>query len=285
MKSVLITGGAGYFGKAFVRRLLDTNAAERVCVYSRNEWNQATMREAFNNDPRLRFFIGDVRDSQRLTHAMRSCELVVHAAALKRVEAIEYNVMEAVATNIIGTENVVTAAIAAGVKRAILISSDKACEPTTTYGMTKGVAEKVFINAKHYAPHGPKFVVCRYGNVAGSTGSVIPIWRRMIEQGVKELPMTDPDCTRFWMSADQAVNLVINAATLDFEGHICIPPEAQVPGYRLADLATALGAKGVRNMPMTDGEKIHERMREGGSDSSQVRRMTVAELKEELSRV
>lgn len=288
MRSILITGGAGYFGRAFVKRLLDwpnglfATRTQRVCIYSRNEWNQAQMRSQLGDDPRLRWLIGDIRDQDRMRRAMHDVDVVIHAAALKRIETVEYNIMEAVATNVMGTENVVNAAIDAGVARAVLLSTDKACNPTTTYGMTKAVAERIFQNALHYAgPRRTRFTVCRYGNVAGSTGSVIPVWRNLMASGDTIVPMTLPTATRFWMTVGQAIDLVAAAIVAGEPGQMMIPT---LPAYALGDLAEAMGASGARRIAMGEGEKEHEEM-QPGHPSNEARRMTVEELMEALRHV
>lgn len=281
MRSVLITGGAGYFGRAFVRQLLAENNADRICIYSRNEWNHAKACFALNYDPRIRWMIGDVRDSQRLREAMRDVAIVIHAAALKRIETVDYNIMEALGTNVIGTANVVRAAIEERVVKTVLLSTDKACNPTTTYGMTKALAERLFQDASYLAgTRHSEFTVCRYGNVAGSTGSVIPIWRRAIERGDPIL-MTEPSATRFWMTAQQAVDLVSNAVVRGGPGEIITP---DLPAYDLDTLARALGATQIRLIPMGKGEKLHEEMTPGVS-SANARRMTVEELRKALRHV
>lgn len=280
-RSILITGGSGYFGKGFLQAALGKGAV-RVCIYSRCEHRQAAMRSEFGDDRRIRWFVGDVRDAARLRQAMEGVELVVHAAALKRIEVVTYNPMEAVSTNVLGSENVVKAAIDAHVGRAVLLSTDKACNPTTTYGLTKAVAERLFLQAEPYAtPFGTKFAVCRYGNVSGSTGSVIPIWRRLIADGETVVPITDPECTRFWMTAKDAVDLVMGTIETMQGGELVIPT---LPAYRLIDLATALGATGTRPMAMAENEKMHEEM-SPGQPSDQARRMSVDELREALVHV
>lgn len=284
LMKILITGGAGYFGKGFVKNLLERNLAERICIYSRNEFTQATMRQELNDDSRLRWFIGDVRDRDRLTRAMKDVEVVVHAAALKRIEVAEYNVLECVATNIYGTENVVKAAIDAGVKKAVLLSTDKACEPCNAYGYSKAMAEKIFLNAHSYAgAKGTRFAVTRYGNVAGSTGSVIPFWRRLIEGG-EWLPITAPDATRFWMTRQEAVKLVLDTIMDMQGGELNIP---DLPAYRLGDLHLLMnsgGKTGCRIVGMRPGEKLHESMRPGET-SENARRMGIEELAEALQHV
>jgi FlaA1/EpsC-like NDP-sugar epimerase len=196
------------------------------------------MRKAFNDDPRLRFFVGDVRDVTRLRRAMDGVDLVVHAAALKRVEVGEYDASEMCKTNVIGAMNVIEAAADAGVRKVVALSTDKACEPVNCYGATKLAAEKLFLAANNSrGANGPIFAVCRYGNVSGSTGSVIPTWRRALEQG-RLVQLTHLDATRFWMTREQAVQLVLDTAETMVGGELAIP---DLPAYRLGDLAEALG--------------------------------------------
>lgn len=205
---VLITGGTGFLARGLVRRLLE-EGEERICLYSRNEFAQARMREEFNDDRRLRWFIGDVRDQERLERAMQSVESVIHAAALKRIEVGHYNPDEMLKTNVWGTTNVIEAARRAHVARVVFVSSDKAFQPVSPYGQTKALAESMVLAANTISPWGPKFSVCRYGNVAGSTGSVIPVWRELLarpDNTAKGVRITDPDCTRFWMSREEAVD-------------------------------------------------------------------------------
>lgn len=276
IESVLVTGGCGFFGQGFVRKMLAIpSGPERICIFSRSEWAQAQLRTALNNDDRLRWFIGDVRDQGRLRRAMEGVDLVVHAAALKRIESVEYNVLEAVETNVLGTRNVVDACIDAKVRKAVLLSTDKACLPTTTYGMTKAVAERIFLQSSYYSPGGTKFAVTRYGNVVGSTGSVIPIWRSMLASGERQVPLSDPDVTRFWMTLDQAVDLVWETALTMKGGELNVP---DLPAFRLGDLAEAMDLN-TRVVGLANAEKKHERMTEHGPDSSEVRRMGVEELR------
>lgn len=276
--NVLVTGGTGFFGHGFVREVLK-RGAERVCVFSRGEYQQALMRREFGDDPRLRMFIGDVRDKDRLRRAMGGIDLVVHAAALKRIDAAEYNVLEAVQTNVDGTANVVAAAIDAGVKKAVLLSTDKACNPTTTYGKTKALAEDIFFGARHYAGQdGPKFAVCRYGNVTGSTGSVVPMWRAM---GAKVVPVTDPTATRYFMRKEEAVRLVLDTADSMVGGELVTPD--WLPAYSVGDLAEAMGLS-YTITGLARNEKLHEEMVPGVS-SDKARRMSVDELREALANV
>lgn len=280
--SVLITGGTGFFGQGLVRRLLETES--RICVYSRNEWLQAKMRMELGNDKRLRWFIGDVRDQQRLRVAMDGVRTVFHAAALKRVEVGEYNPTEMVRTNVEGAINIIAAAKDRGVENVVALSSDKACEPLNCYGATKLVSEKLFIAANE--TKGPAFAVARYGNVAGSTGSIIPIWRALIAEK-KPVQITDPECTRFWMTLGQAVEMVLACVG---KREIFVP---ELPAYKLSDLAEAMGTE-FSVTGLGKAEKLHEKMVSDAEcrmlglknfSSETARRMTVEELKEALKDV
>ena len=278
-KNILVTGGSGSFGTAFVRKALERGAT-RVCVFSRGEHRQATMREEFDNDERIRWFIGDVRDRTRLTRAMEGIDLVIHAAALKRIEVGHYNPIEMVRTNVDGAINVIEAAQDAGVERVVAISSDKAYQPISAYGFSKAMAEALFLAANGtVGQYGPCFSVVRYGNVAGSAGSVIPLWRHCKEHRITPNG-TDPDCTRFWMRMDQAVDLVMDTAGTMIGGELAIPT---LPAYRLADLAEAMGVEPHWN-GLPTWEKKHECMGPGNC-SDTARRMTVEELKEKIEYV
>ncbi|KKN52504.1 hypothetical protein LCGC14_0611930 [marine sediment metagenome] len=285
--SVLITGGSGSFGRAFTKRLLD-DGCQRICIFSRGEIAQAGMRDQFKDDGRLRWFIGDVRDRDRLRRAMEGVEVVVHAAALKRIEVGHYNPVEMVKTNVLGAINVIEAAMdakssygTAGVEKVVALSSDKAYQPISPYGCSKALSESLFLAANNSrGPHGPKFAVTRYGNVAGSAGSVIPKWHEILEYDYDlPVPVTDPECTRFWMTMDEAVDLVMQTIET-MPNEIVIP---KLPAYRLADLAEAMGAK--MNVTGLNGfEKKHEGMKDGLT-SDTVRRMSVDELKEGLAQL
>lgn len=279
MRSILVTGGAGFFGRGFVRRALE-QGAERVCIYSRGEYAQHQMRVEFKNDVRLRFFVGDVRDLSRLTHAMEGVDLVVHAAALKRVEVGEYDSGEMVKTNVNGAMNVIEAATAAHVHKVIALSTDKAFQPANAYGASKFLAERLFLAANNArGAHGPIFAVTRYGNVAGSTGSVIPIWRALKAKH-EPVIVTDPDATRFWMRLDEAVELVMNTAMHMRGGELRVPV---LPAYRVGDLADAMQVK-YRVTSLGQGEKLHESMDDKQS-SYTARRMSKLELARELTHV
>jgi UDP-N-acetylglucosamine 4,6-dehydratase len=279
--SVLLSGGTGTFGRAFTRRLLADNLSERICIFSRGEHTQAIMRQEFGDDPRLRFFIGDVRDHIRLKRAMAGVDVVVHAAALKRIETGFYNPTEMIRTNVDGSINVVEAAQDAGVKKVVGLSSDKATEPIGAYGASKALMESLFIAANNTVPaDGPRYALCRYGNIWNSASSVVPRWRSMIESGAKAVPCTDPNCTRFFMEIDQAVDLVLETIETMRGGELMIP---DLPAYRLGDLAEAMGVKIiVKGLP--GWEKLAESMIPG-EPSDKARRMSVMELREKLREI
>lgn len=278
--SILITGGTGSFGRAFTRSALDRQLFERVCIFSRDEHKQASMREEFNDDERLRFFIGDVRDRDRLRRAMEDVETVVHAAALKRIEVGAYNPTEMVKTNVIGTMNVIEAASDAGVRRVVYLSTDKAVEPVSPYGQSKALAESIVLAANNArGSRGPLFAVTRYGNVSGSKGSVIPIWRERAANG-EAVPVTDPDCTRFWMFMHEAVGLVIHTIQTMKGGELVVPI---LPAYRLGDLAEAMNCQTIIK-GLGSYEKRHESLKPGFT-SDRARRMSVTELKGALQHV
>jgi len=252
---VLITGGSGSFGQAFTQRLLTMAEVKRIAIYSRGEHLQEEMAHQFKHDPRLRFFIGDVRDQDRMEFAMRGIDVVAHAAALKIVPTAEYNPTECVATNIHGAENVVKAALRSGVKKVLALSTDKAVNPVNLYGASKLAAEKVFIAANALAAGKCAFSVVRYGNVVGSRGSVVPLFQRLKEQG-KPITITDQRMTRFWITMDQAIDLVLMALKTMGWREVFIP---KIPSMRVVDLADAIDPGGVRHIVgIRPGEKVHE---------------------------
>ncbi len=254
-RSLLLTGGSGSFGQAFTRHLLEQPGVERVCVLSRDEAKQAAMRQALP-DPRLRFFIGDVRDRDRLYRAMQEVEVVIHAAALKRVEVAEFDAAECAKTNVLGTMNVIAAATDAQVGRVVFLSTDKACAPLNAYGASKLLAEKLVLAAENArGKYGPHFAVTRYGNVAGSRGSVIPLWKEAASRG-ELLTITDPDCTRYYMTMGEAVALVDWTIRYMAGGELVVP---DLPAYRVGDLAEAIGGR-THVTGMRPGEKKHELM-------------------------
>ena len=255
---ILVTGGTGSFGKAFVRYARDHLDPRRLIIYSRDELKQYECRELFGNDPRLRWFIGDVRDEQRLLRAMHNVDYVVHAAALKQVDAAEYNPFEFVKTNVLGSQNVIEAAIDTGVKKVVALSTDKASSPINLYGASKLVADKLFVSANHYAAsHITRFAVVRYGNVVGSRGSVVPFFLRLAQEG-GSVPITDKRMTRFWITLDQAVRFVVDSFDLMQGGELYVP---RIPSMRLPDLAQALAPRSpVYEIGIRPGEKLHEEM-------------------------
>lgn len=255
--SVLITGGTGSFGKMFCRTVLDTTGIRRLVVYSRDELKQYEMSQAFAGESRLRFFLGDVRDGDRLHRAFSGVDYVVHAAALKQVPACEYNPFEAVQTNILGAKNVIDAAIDQGVKRVIALSTDKASSPINLYGGTKFVSDKLFIAGNAYSGDtGPKFGVVRYGNVSGSRGSVVPLYRKLASTGV--LPVTSTEMTRFWITLPQGVNFVIRSMERMYGGELFVP---KIPSLKITDLAKAIAPDArLEVIGIRPGEKLHEEM-------------------------
>ncbi len=252
---ILLTGGTGSFGQAFVAKRLAEDSRCTIRVFSRDELKQYEMARTFDNDPRLRFFIGDVRDAQRLQRAMYGVDLVIHAAALKHVPICEFNPAEAVKTNIEGAQNVVDCAIDAGVARCVALSTDKAANPVNLYGATKLCAEKLFVHGNVYAgPRRSRFACVRYGNVMGSRGSVIPLFRKQAESGV--VTLTDRRMTRFWLSLEQAVDFVELAVREMRGGEIFVP---KIPSMRVVDLARAIAPNAeTREMGIRPGEKLHE---------------------------
>lgn len=282
MKSVLITGGSGAFGNAFTRHLLSLHSVSKIVILSRGEYKQFQMaQELAPLDPhaRLRFMIGDVRDRDRLRRAMHGVDVVVHAAALKRIEVGNYNPVEMTKTNVDGAINVIEASQDAGVKKVVALSSDKAFQPVSPYGTSKALAESIFLAANNITGwDGPRFSVCRYGNVWNSTGSVVPVWRGILATGTDTVPVTDPECTRFFMRMQEAVNLILNTIETMKGGEMNIPT---LPAYRLGDLASAMGAK-IRITGLPKWEKKHEGM-DYGNTSDRARRMTDFELKSELN--
>lgn len=264
-KTVLITGGTGSFGRKMVQTLLRDFDPKKIIILSRDELKQYEMRgeleEMFAADKmaRLRFFLGDVRDRNRLELAFRSVDIVIHAAALKQVPAAEYNPSECIATNITGAENVVAACLSNRVQRVVALSTDKACSPINLYGATKLASDKIFVAANNLSGDiGTRFCVVRYGNVVGSRGSVVPFFKRLLAQGAKELPITDDRMTRFWISLDQGVAFVLSCLELSQGGEIFVP---KIPATLVTDLATAMAPKAKQTIVgIRPGEKLHEMM-------------------------
>ena len=257
-KTILITGGTGSFGKKFIKILLEQYRPKKVIVYSRDELKQFEMQQAFNQNC-MRYFIGDVRDEARLRHAMYKVDYVVHAAALKQVPAAEYNPMECIKTNVNGAQNVINTSIECGVKKVIALSTDKAANPINLYGATKLCSDKLFTAANHMAgDRGTRFSVVRYGNVVGSRGSVVPFFKKLIENGAKELPITDTRMTRFWLKLEDGVKFVLKNFARMQGGEIFIP---KIPSMRITDLAKAIAPElPIKVIGIRPGEKLHEVM-------------------------
>lgn len=255
-KTVLVTGGTGSFGTAFTEYALNHNTPKRLIIFSRDELNQHLMAQRFTH-PCLRFFIGDVRDAERLHRAFDKVDYVIHAAALKHVPACEYNPFEAVRTNVLGAQNIINAAIDHGVKRVIALSTDKAANPINLYGATKLCSDKLFIAGNAYAgSSNTRFSVVRYGNVMESRGSVIPFFRKCREEGM--IPLTDERMTRFWITLDHAVRFVVSTFKHMQGGEIFVP---KLPSMRVRDLAEAIAPGCPRKViGIRPGEKIHEVM-------------------------
>ena len=256
--SVLITGGTGSLGKSLVEHLLRETKVRRIAIFSRDELKQQHLRAQFQNDPRLRWFLGDVRDLDRLKRAFHGVDYVIHAAALKQVDTGEYNPMEFVKTNVLGSQNVIDASIDAGVQRVVALSTDKASSPINLYGATKLTADKLFVAANNYSfAYGTTFSVVRYGNVMGSRGSVIPFFQDIAVQG-KPLPITDLRMTRFWISIESAVKFVIDSLEMMSGGELYVP---KIPSMKIIDLASAVAPNAkLIEIGMRPGEKLHEEM-------------------------
>ncbi|MBN1454520.1 MAG: UDP-N-acetylglucosamine 4,6-dehydratase (inverting) [Anaerolineales bacterium] len=254
-QSILVTGGSGSFGKKFIRVMLDEYKPARLIVFSRDELKQHEMQVGGFNHPSLRYFIGDIRDQERLRRAMNGVDIVVHAAALKQVPACEYNPMEAVKTNILGSSNVVEAALDAQVTRVLALSTDKAVNPVNLYGATKLAAEKLIIQSNAYAAgSNTRFSCVRYGNVAGSRGSVIPTFMRQRED--KKLTITDTRMTRFWISLEQGVRFVIRCIEQMHGGEVFVP---KIPSMKIVDLAAVIAPQAqIEVIGIRPGERLHE---------------------------
>ena len=254
-KVILITGATGSFGKKFIKILLAEKQPKKIIIFSRDELKQHEMRVSGYDDPRLRYFIGDVRDRERLLRAMHGVDIVVHAAALKQVPACEYNPMEAIKTNILGTSNVLEAALDAGVKKVLALSTDKAVSPANLYGGTKLVAEKLVIQSNAYAAGtSTRYSCVRYGNVVGSRGSVVPLFLKQRASG--KITITDDRMTRFWLSLDQGVHFVITCIEQMEGGEVFVP---KIPSTKVVDLARAIAPDAeINTIGIRPGEKLHE---------------------------
>lgn len=261
-QTILITGGTGSFGRTLAKHVLQENACHKVVIFSRDEWKQWEMRRSdpIFDHPKIRYFLGDVRDTSRLMRAFHEVDLIVHAAALKQVPAAEYNPSEFIQTNINGSMNVINAAIDCSVKKIIALSTDKAVNPVNLYGATKLCSDKLFVAGNAYvgARGYPKFAVVRYGNVAGSRGSIIPFWQKLIDQGIKALPITDERMTRFWITLEQAVHFVRDCFNRMEGGEIFVP---KIPSIKIIDLAEAMAPQLPKEVcGIRPGEKLNELM-------------------------
>ncbi len=256
-KSILITGGTGSFGKKFIKTLLNNYSTRRIIVFSRDELKQFEMQQELN-DRSLRFFLGDVRDRERLVQAMKGVDYVIHAAAMKQVPAAEYNPMECIKTNIYGAENVIHAALENDVEKVIALSTDKAANPINLYGATKLASDKLFVAANNIASgHKTAFSVVRYGNVVGSRGSVVPFFKKMIAEGADHLPITDERMTRFWITLAEGVKFVMDNFKRMQGGEIFIP---KIPSVLITDLAKSMSDLPIKIIGIRPGEKLHEIM-------------------------
>lgn len=261
-KSILITGGTGSFGRTLARKLLAQSECHKVIIFSRDEWKQWEMRQSdpIFDHPKIRYFIGDVRDAGRLARAFNEVHFIVHAAALKQVPAAEYNPSEFVKTNVLGAMNVIDQAIDCAVEGVIALSTDKSVNPINLYGATKLCSDRLFVAGNAYvgARGFPKLAVVRYGNVLGSRGSVIPFWKKLLDSGAESLPITDKRMTRFWITLEQAVDFVIDSFNRMRGGEVFVP---KIPSMRIEDLAEAM-APGIAHTysGIREGEKLHELM-------------------------
>ncbi|WP_085298125.1 UDP-N-acetylglucosamine 4,6-dehydratase (inverting) [Cognaticolwellia mytili] len=257
-KNILITGGTGSFGKKYVKTLLKNYTPNKIIIYSRDELKQFEMQQDFNQ-PCMRYFIGDVRDKERLTQAMNGVDFVIHAAALKQVPAAEYNPMECIKTNINGAENVISAALANNVSKVIALSTDKAANPVNLYGATKLVSDKLFVAANNISGgHNTTFAVVRYGNVVGSRGSVVPFFEKLINENAAEIPVTHNEMTRFWINLQDGVDFVLKNFERMLGGEIFVP---KIPSMRIVDLAKAMAPNlPIKIIGIRPGEKLHEIM-------------------------
>lgn len=257
-KNILITGGTGSFGKKYTQILLKNYKPNKIIIYSRDELKQYEMASEFSHSS-MRYFIGDVRDESRLNTAMNGVDFVIHAAAMKHVPIAEYNPMECIKTNIHGAQNVINASLKNGVEKVIALSTDKACNPVNLYGATKLASDKLFIAANNIAGQSPtRFSVVRYGNVVGSRGSVVPLFKKLIENGAKELPITDERMTRFWITLEDGVKFVLKNFERMHGGELFIP---KIPSMKITDLAATLAPNlPIKLIGIRPGEKLHEIM-------------------------
>jgi UDP-N-acetylglucosamine 4,6-dehydratase len=279
-KSILITGGTGSLGTALCKHF-QNDPPKRLIIFSTDWKKQEDLRNSLGNPPYMRWFIGNIRDSERLNMAFEDVDYVIHAAAIKSLDACEKEPEEALKTNVIGTQNVISAALDRGVRKVLLISTDKAVNPINTYGTCKAMAEKLIINANNYIGwKNIKFSVVRYGNVVGSSNSVVPIWKKLIEQGATELPITDENMTRFWFPMVDAVRFVINSLEKMQGREIFIP---KIKSIKITDLAAAFGMP-YKVIGIRKGEKLHEEL-DQGYNSRDNEYLTAEEIRETIMEV
>lgn len=277
-KTVLITGGTGSFGTAF-SKYITQHQPKKLIIFSRDWLKQKNLKDELSNLPWVRFFIGDVRDKDRLLRALKGVDIVIHAAAIKDLPSCEYNPFEAMQTNVIGTQNIIEACIDRKVQKSLFISTDKAVSPCNTYGATKALAERLWLNANYTAADSDiQFSVCRYGNVFGSSGSIYPIWKKLIEQGAEWLPVTDPNMTRFNFLMSDAVRFVEDSIEKMQGGELYIP---KLPSVRVVDIAAALDMP-YKVVGIRPGEKLHEEMEPGYDSGSNPWFLTVEEIRETI---
>ena len=280
-KTILITGGTGSMGSAFAKYLIQYQP-KKLIIFSRGWLAQKNMQDELGDLPFIRYFIGDVRDKDRLLRAFKDVDIVIHAAALKDLPTCEYNPTEAMQTNVIGTQNVIDACIDCGVSKSLLISTDKSVAPCNTYGATKALAERLWLNANATAADDNiRFAVCRYGNVFGSSGSVYPVWRKMIEQGAEWLPITDINMTRFNFLMEDVMRFVEDSIEKMQGGELYIP---RLPSIRITDLAEAMGMP-YKVVGIRQGEKIHEEMEPGYDSGSNPWFLSIDEIRETIKNI
>jgi len=279
MTSILITGGTGSFGSAYIKHLLKDEETKKIICFSRCWLKQKELRDELGNPSNMRWFIGDVRDKDRLLRATKGVDIIVHAAAIKDLDACEYNPSEAMLTNVVGTQNVVDACIENKVWKCLLISTDKAVAPINTYGTSKAMAERLWLNANKYAANDDiRFSVCRYGNVVGSNGSIVPVWNKLIKSGATSLPITHPDMTRFWFDMKDVLEFVTESLNQMYGNETFMP---FLPSVLITDLADAF------DMPyhiigIREGEKIHETMGQQFDSGTNPWFLTVDEIKKSI---
>jgi UDP-N-acetylglucosamine 4,6-dehydratase len=279
MKTILITGGTGSFGSALVKDILNKESYDKVIIFSRDWLKQKTLRDELGNPSKCRWFIGDIRDKDRLNRAVKNVDVLVHAAAIKDLDSCEYNPSEAMLTNVQGTQNVIDVCIENKVRKCMFISTDKAVDPINTYGTTKALGERLWLNGNKYAASDATcFSVCRYGNVVGSSGSVVPYFKSLIEKGATSLPITHPDMTRFWFEMPSVLEFVNDSIEFMQGGEIYIP---ELPSVRIVDVCRAMN-RDYYITAVREGEKIHETMGQEYDSGTNPWFLSVTEIKSSI---